>query len=193
MTTKPKKDLPRILSDLSFALTRADRLLVRAGEDEKKQRKAVLEALTAVEAFIAAALDHRGGFCIAQLRRRLENVGNHAGLEFKRPRGRPPETRTENASQGVVAAAMHGAMYAYHLGEAEAAKRVSGNLAKVGIKIDHKLIMAWRDKFMRGHRGPGSDFYEKMIVVGDDEDSPQEQADNLIRAAIPMIDPKRVY
>ena len=137
MTKKPKKDLPRIVSDLLFALTRADRLLVRAGEDDKEQRKAVLEALTAVEAFIAAALDHSGGLCIAELRRRLENVGRHAGLEFKRPRGRPPETGTENASQGVIAAAMHVVMYAYHLGEAEAAKRVSGKLAKFGIEVDH--------------------------------------------------------
>ena len=78
MTKKPKKDLPRIVSDLLFALTRADRLLVRAGEDDKEQRKAVLEALTAVEAFIAAALDHSGGRRIAELRRRLENVGRHA-------------------------------------------------------------------------------------------------------------------
>ena len=46
---------------------------------------------------------------------------------------------------------------------------------------------------MRGHCGPGSDFYEKMIVVGDDEDSPREQADNLVRAAILMSNPKRVY
>ena len=190
MTTKPKKDLPRIVSDLLFALTRADRLLVRAGEDDKEQRKAILEALTAVEAFIAAALDHKGGLCIAELRRRLENVGRHAGLEFKRPRGRPPGTGTENASQGVVAAAMHVAMRAYDLGETAAAKRVSMKLAKLGVEVDHKSIITWRDKFMRGHRGPGSDFYEKMIVVGDDEDSPRERADNLVRAAMMMSKPK---
>ena len=63
-------------------------------------------------------------------------------------------------------------------------------LAKLGVEIDHKSIITWRDKFMRGHRGPGSDFYEKMIVVGDDEDSPRERADNLIRAAMMMSKPK---
>jgi hypothetical protein len=183
------KDLSRLLSDLSFALTKADRLLVCAGDHNKEQRKAVLEALTAVDAFLASALLTHS-LCIAQLRRLLEDVGRHGGLEFRRPRGRPPETGRENASQGVVAAAMHVAMHAYHLGEDEAAKRVSKKLAKLGVKIDHKSIITWRDKFMRGHRGPASHFYEKMIVVGDDEDSPQEQADNLIRCAMLMGKPK---
>jgi hypothetical protein len=117
----------------------------------------------------------------------LENTAlGHSSPLLKASRGHPANTRTMNASQGVVAAAMHLQMKAHSLGEEEAAKRVSRELSKAGVKIDHKSIMTWRDKFMRDHRGPGSDFYEKMIAAGAEEDSPKERAANLIRAAVMM-------
>lgn len=188
---KDDKGLVQLAGELRFALVSADRRLsnelIAENRNPKLERAAILDALSAVSAFVKDALDGHGTLCLGELGRRLEDasVGHISPLFKGPPTGRPPNTRATNVWQAVAAAAVQAKMDT-NVREKPAAKWVSEKLAKVKITVEPKQLLNWRDKFMRGHTGPGSDWYEKMLHVGSDEDSPLERADSLIRCAVMM-------
>jgi hypothetical protein len=71
-------------------------------------------------------------------------------------------------------------MKATGVGEKDAAKHVARALKKGGVdNIDATNILSWRDKFMRGHSGPGSDWYQKFLEL-------EVESDPTIRARIAL-------
>jgi hypothetical protein len=69
--------------------------------------------------------------------------------------------------------------------EEDAAKHVARVLNKAGLRdIDATNVLSWRDKFMRKHSGPGSDWYRKFMEM--EVEDGRERASVVLSWAVAM-------
>jgi hypothetical protein len=166
----------------------------RFGKPQADERRECLNALKAVSNFLQ---DTRGWQSLALNRM-------HAELENKLAKG-GANTRIMNMSQALFAAALDRKMaenrerrkagFDAGINEEAAAKWVSAQIAKRSkpkITVDYTKLISWRDKFRRGHTGPGSHYYKDMIAVAAADPLPM-QVEYLLRAAITMHVSGRPY